>query len=134
MPNAGTFHRSATARLLSACMMSMLLGASSPKGVNLVTTERLVGAEHSPQEWLSYGGTYAEQHFSPLTQINEHTVSQLGLAWYADIDGGRGIEATPLMANGILYLTSAWSIVYAYDARTGRRLWMFDPGVPRDTL
>jgi glucose dehydrogenase len=71
-------------------------------------------------EWLSDGRTYDAQRFSPLGQINEKTVGQLGLAWYADLDTYRGVEGTPLYVDGVLYNISAWDVVTAYDARSGK--------------
>src|SRR5690606_22376465 len=64
--------------------------------------------------------------------INEHNVSRLGLAWYHDLDTYRGVEATPLVADGVLYNISAWNVTTAHDARTGRVLWQYDPQVPRE--
>jgi len=85
-------------------------------------------------EWLSYGRDQGEQRFSPLNQINDQNVGQLGLAWSVDLDTARGQEATPLMHDGVLFTTTAWSMVKAYDARTGKVLWEYDPKVPRETL
>jgi alcohol dehydrogenase (cytochrome c)/quinohemoprotein ethanol dehydrogenase len=85
-------------------------------------------------EWLSYGRDYGEQRFSPLTQVNAGNVAQLGLAWSADLDTARGQEATPLVHNGVLYVSTAWSKVRAYDATNGKLLWAYDPKVPRETL
>jgi alcohol dehydrogenase (cytochrome c)/quinohemoprotein ethanol dehydrogenase len=85
-------------------------------------------------EWLNYGRDYAEQRFSPLALITDKNVGQLGLAWSADLDTARGQEATPLMHDGILYVSTAWSMVKAYDARTGALKWSYDPQVPRETL
>ncbi|MFM5930584.1 MAG: PQQ-dependent dehydrogenase, methanol/ethanol family [Novosphingobium sp.] len=85
-------------------------------------------------EWLSYGRDPQEQRFSPLTAISDANVGDLGLAWSADLETARGQEATPLMHNGTLYVSTAWSIVKAYDARTGKLKWSYDPQVPRDTL
>ena len=82
------------------------------------------------EDWLSYGRTYDEQRFSPLTQIDTKTVSRLGVAWWATFDTDRGQEATPLVADGVLYTTSTWSKVYAFDAKTGKPLWSYDPEVP----
>ncbi|MDZ4371355.1 MAG: PQQ-dependent dehydrogenase, methanol/ethanol family [Phenylobacterium sp.] len=83
-----------------------------------------------PAEWLSHGRTYDEQRFSPLNQINADTVNRLGVAWWADFDTDRGQEATPLVHDGVLYTTTAWSKVHAFDARTGKPLWSYDPKVP----
>jgi quinohemoprotein ethanol dehydrogenase len=82
-------------------------------------------------EWPVVGRTHQEQNYSPLDQINVSNVSRLGLAWYQDLDTNRGVEAAPLFVNGVLYNTSAWNVTSAYDARTGRQLWQYDPKVPR---
>jgi PQQ-dependent dehydrogenase (methanol/ethanol family) len=86
----------------------------------------------APGEWLSYGRTYDEQRFSPLARINDGNVGELGLAWFHELEVPRGGEATPLVANGVLYVTEPWSVVQALDARTGKPLWRFDPEVPRE--
>jgi len=83
-------------------------------------------------EWLADGRTYSAQRYSPLTQIDASNVSRLGLAWYADLDTYRGVEATPIYADGVLYNILPFNITIAYDARTGERLWTYDPKVPRE--
>ncbi|NCU11935.1 MAG: PQQ-dependent dehydrogenase, methanol/ethanol family [Sphingomonadaceae bacterium] len=93
-----------------------------------VNAERIIKAD--PNEWLSYGRTYDEQRYSPLDQINQDTVKDLGLAWYADLDTSRGQEATPLAIDGKIYITTAWSKAKAYDALTGKLEWEYDPKVP----
>lgn len=95
-----------------------------------VTTTRLLNAAAEPQNWLTHGGTYLEQRYSPLTQISDANVGQLQLAWYYDLDTNRGQEATPIVVDGVMYTTSAWSKVYALDAATGKELWTYDPQVP----
>ncbi|WP_238550600.1 PQQ-dependent dehydrogenase, methanol/ethanol family [Blastomonas sp. AAP53] len=87
-------------------------------------------AEGAEGEWARHGRTLAEDRFSPLTAINDKTVSGLKLAWYHDLDVNRGQEATPIMVGGILYTTSAWSKVQAFEAATGKLLWQYDPKVP----
>jgi len=79
---------------------------------------------------MTYGRTYDEQRFSLLNQINDHNVSGLGLAWYYDLDTNRGQEATPIVVDGVMYFTSAWSKVFALNAATGKLLWSYDPKVP----
>jgi len=88
-----------------------------------------IAAADSNAEWVSYGKGYSEQRFSPINQINTGNVGQLGLAWYAQFDTDRGQEATPLVVDGVLYTTTAWSKVYAFDAATGKLLWGYDPKV-----
>ncbi len=95
-----------------------------------VNAQRLAGANTDAAQWLSVGRTYDEQRFSPLKQINTTNVTKLGLAWFADFDTNRGQEATPLAIDGVLYVSTAWSKVKAYDARTGKLLWAYDPKVP----
>lgn len=95
-----------------------------------VTAQRLVNAASEPDNWLTHGRTYLEQRHSPLTQINPDTVSRLAPAWYFEFDTYRGQEATPLVADGVIYTTSAWSKAYALNAATGELIWSFDPKVP----
>ena len=104
----------------------------SPPVTEGVTDAMIASAPEG--EWLTYGRDYAEQRFSTLTQINDTNVGQLGLAWSADLDTARGQEATPLMHDGVLYITTAWSMVKAYDAKTGALKWEYDPKVPREKL
>ena len=100
--------------------------------VESVDAARIINADATPGEWLSHGRTYSEQRFSPLSQINDDNITSLGLAWHADLPTRRGIETTPLMAGGKLYVTGSWGHVFAYDARKGDLLWHFDPKVPKD--
>ena len=85
-------------------------------------------------EWLTVAGDHNETRYSPLDAISDKNVAQLGLAWSADLDTARGQEATPLMHDGVLYVTTAWSMVKAYDAKTGALKWSYDPKVPRAKL
>jgi alcohol dehydrogenase (cytochrome c)/quinohemoprotein ethanol dehydrogenase len=122
-------------RLLAAAGLLLLAAgvrAAAPSGVGGVGDALLAVVPEG--EWLSYGRDHAEQRFSPLAEINDGNVARLGLAWYADIETTRGQEATPLMHDGVLYVSTAWSLVKAYDARTGALKWSYDPKVPRDTL
>ncbi|MGH8228794.1 MAG: PQQ-dependent dehydrogenase, methanol/ethanol family, partial [Steroidobacteraceae bacterium] len=95
-----------------------------------VDDARLAHAAREPQDWLTYGGTWDEQRFSGLRQIDTATVSRLKPAWFFDFDTTRGQESTPLVVDGVMYVSTAWSKVYALDARTGRQIWRFDPKVP----
>ena len=91
---------------------------------------RIIHADREPGNWLTYGRTYNEQRFSPLDQINDSNASRLGLAWYYDLDTKRGQEATPIVVDGVMYVTTAWSKVKALDAITGKLIWAYDPKVP----
>ncbi len=80
-------------------------------------------------EWRHHGRTFDEQRFSPLDQINRHTVDRLGLAWATPTGTQRGLEATPLMVDGVLYFSTTWSRVMAVQADSGKVLWQYDPAV-----
>jgi alcohol dehydrogenase (cytochrome c) len=96
-----------------------------------VTTEDLLHAQDNAGEWLMYGRDYRNQRFSPLAQITPDNVKQLRPAW-AFSTGGQfaGLEATPLYRDGVLYISADYSRVFAIDARTGSRLWSFEPEYP----
>ncbi len=96
-----------------------------------VTDERLTNADAEPANWLTHGRNYFEDRESPLVQITPDNVHRLGLAWYHDTDTTRGLEASPLVFDGVLYTTLSWSRVNAHNARTGQLLWQYDPQVPR---
>jgi quinohemoprotein ethanol dehydrogenase len=96
-----------------------------------VDATRIAGANQDPANWITYGQTYSEQRFSPLSRITADSVTQLGLVWYADLDTNRDQEATPLVIDGVMHVSTAWSLVKAYDAKTGAPLWSYDPQVPR---
>lgn len=85
-------------------------------------------------DWAQHGNDWREQRFSTLDQINTDTVGDLGLAWSFDMYTQRGVEATPLVIDGVMYVTGSWSMVYALDARTGELKWFFDPQVDRSFL
>ncbi len=89
-------------------------------------------ASPAAADWPSDGRDYTAQRFSPLTQVDAANVGQLGLEWFADLDTYRGVEATPIYSDGVLYNTLAWNITTAYDARTGAVLWTYDPQTPRE--
>lgn len=91
----------------------------------------LLGCSSHDDDWPRYGRDSAEQRFSPLGAINTFTVNELGLAWSYDMRDARGVEATPLMVDGVIYVTSAWSVVYALDATSGEERWVYDPMVDR---
>ncbi|MBE1527675.1 quinohemoprotein ethanol dehydrogenase [Sphingopyxis sp. OAS728] len=93
-------------------------------------SETLLKTGGNGDDWGGIGYSYDEQRFSPLTDINDKNVGELGIAWTADLDDARGQEATPVVVDGVMYVTHAWSKVSAWDAATGKPLWKFDPKVP----
>jgi len=113
---------------LALALAAGLAACQKPPSAGNVDGARIAAAD-SNAEWVSYGKGYSEQRYSPLDKINAGDVGQLGLAWYAQFDTDRGQEATPLEVDGVLYTTTAWSKVYAFDAATGKLLWSYDPKV-----
>ena len=108
----------------------------SPEHIRAVTG-KIDGAaiqanSRTTRDWLSYGLDYTESRFSRLRQVNAENVQALGLVWAYNLESTRGVEATPLVVDGIMYVTASWSVVHAVDARTGKRLWTYDPQVPRE--
>ncbi|CDO59735.1 Quino(hemo)protein alcohol dehydrogenase,PQQ-dependent [Candidatus Phaeomarinobacter ectocarpi] len=102
----------------------------SVEAATKITKARIVAADDEPHNWLAHGRTYSEQRYSPLDQINTDNVSDLGLAWSYEMYTNRGLEASPIVVDGYMFLTGNWGITHALDARTGEELWTFDPEVP----
>ena len=126
-------------RLTGSLLLLALLAACGPRRAPVsapplkpadVDEARLNDADRDCHNWLSHGRTYDEQRYSPLNLIKKENVAQLGLAWSLDLDTDRGQEATPLVVDGVMYSTSAWSKVQAIDAQSGKLLWQYDPEVP----
>jgi quinohemoprotein ethanol dehydrogenase len=108
----------ACSALLSACQAS---GSGAPRAA--------AGTNHPASQWLTGGHDAAETYFSPLDQINASNVGRLGHAWSYDLQTTFGLEATPVVVDGVMYASAPGGIVHALDARSGNRLWMFDPKI-----
>lgn len=115
--------------------MSFFADENQAKNSGLVNEATLSHYENDPGSWWSNGKNYSEQRFSDLKQITAKNVSSVGLAWESDLDSERfGIEATPIVVNGVMYVSSSWGRVFAFDAKSGENLWKFDPEVPGEWL
>jgi quinohemoprotein ethanol dehydrogenase len=125
-----TYLAIAASVLASTCDASAR-AADAPVAAGDVDHQKLLHADDHPGDWMSYGRTYDEQRFSPLNAITADNVKQLGLAWYYDLETNRGQEATPIEVGGVLYVSTAWDIVKAFQAASGKLLWSFDPKVPQ---
>ena len=101
-----------------------LAAASAGAGV---TAAQLINADKNPGEWLGYGRDYGEQHYSPLARVTQANVKQLSLTWHHDFGERQGLEATPIVHNGVIYVTTDFSEVWAFDARSGKTLWSYIP-------
>jgi alcohol dehydrogenase (cytochrome c)/quinohemoprotein ethanol dehydrogenase len=84
-------------------------------------------ANPKASEWLGHGRDYYEQRFAPQTQIDRSNVRRLGLAWHYDFGERQGFEATPIVHDGVIYVSTDFSEVWAFDARTGKKLWSYVP-------
>ena len=126
----------ASAIVLASCQMSAPSASSSPDARRSadVSARRLLDAEREPSQWLTYNGSYSEQHYSRLTDITRANVKDLGLAWFADYDTNLQQQGQPLYIDGVLYVSTAWTKVYAFDAKTGRQLWQYDPRTKGETI
>ncbi|QHJ87401.1 PQQ-dependent dehydrogenase, methanol/ethanol family [Aequoribacter fuscus] len=112
---------------LVACSSSKPPVAEVPAVPANVTKARVIAADQEPGNWMAHGRTYSEQRYSPLSKINAENVKNLGMAWHYDLGDTRGIEATPIVVDGVMYVTGGWSKVFALDAKTGEEIWTYDP-------
>ena len=101
-----------------------------------VTDERVINSSSAePGSWLTYGQNFKEQRFSELTQINTNTITRLGLAWTKQVgDYNMRMQGTPLVVDGVMYVSNGWSVIYALDATTGEEIWKYDPEVDRSYI
>ncbi len=88
------------------------------------------GAALPDHDWPQHGRDAGETRYSPLAQIDRANIGTLGLAWQFRFDRPRGVQATPLMVDGTLYVSGPWGVVYAMDARSGALRWQHAPQVP----
>src|SRR5271165_7571819 len=111
--------------------VSSVPGAAWAGDLGNVDDARIVQNAKTGSEWPSNGLDYGVSRFSPLDQIMTANVGKLGLAWSYPLNSIRGVEATPIVADGIMYVTAPWTIVHAIDAKTGQNIWTFDSQSPR---
>jgi len=118
-----------------ALLLVTTLAAGCQSKVNGdITLERWRNGDAEPGQWLGLGRTYRADRFSPLTAISETNATQLGFAWESDARSRRGRvehgqEATPIVVDGVLYVSGPWGTAIAVEAATGRQLWRYDPEV-----
>jgi quinohemoprotein ethanol dehydrogenase len=105
-----------------------------PNPPGWIDEQRLLHADNEPGNWMSLGRNFMQQQHSTLDKIHTGNVKDLGFAWEFETNSNRGkvfrgLEATPIVVDGIMYTSGAWSQVYALDAKTGKQIWRYDPGV-----
>lgn len=94
-----------------------------------VDLKRVMAANKEPGNWFTAGRDLQQTYHSPLTQIHADNAGELGFAWQYETDTVNGLEATPLVIDGVLYTSGPWGVVYAVDARNGTELWRYNPQV-----
>ena len=119
--------------LTSLLSAALITGISSP-GSAQVPYQRLVGADREPSNWLTYSGNYQSQRFSQLTQVNRQNVAQLKPAWIYQLRRAGVFETSPIVVDGVMYITEPPSTATALDVRTGRPLWSYTPSIPADVI
>lgn len=110
---------------------ALLLFALTTPGFAARVEPPPVAAIEADVAWPVHGLSAREERYSPLDQIDRNSVARLGLAWSYMTGSDRGLEATPIVVDGVMYATASWSVVFALDAKTGRELWRHDPEVAR---
>ena len=131
-PKTGLFLK--IAPLFFALICRTIWAADIPQGN--VTDSRVINSpSDEPGSWLTYGQNFKEQRFSELTQINTDTIARVGLAWTTQIgDYNMRMQGTPLVVDGVMYVSNGWSVIYALDATTGEEIWKYDPEVDRSYI
>ncbi len=101
---------------------------------NPVTPERLVNADAEPHNWLMYSGNYSAQRYSGLDQIHRHNVAALEVAWVHQLRVLDQAETTPLVVDGVMFITESPSTVIAVDAASGRPYWRYEHQLPDELV
>ena len=117
--------------VIATALMSLASHANSQPAAQTVNESNIM---NPGGEWLSHGRTYREQRFSPLDSVNRDNVDELDLVWSFKFDTARGMEATPIVHDGVIYVSTGWSHVHAIDARSGEELWHYDAKIPKAQL
>jgi quinohemoprotein ethanol dehydrogenase len=120
------YRKSIQSLIVSASVFALLPSALAQGNV---TEKRVVEESAAGENWFLKGGNFRGEHFSPLSQVTDENVADLGLAWATDLPIPDGISATPIVVDGVVYLSGAFSMVYAIDATDGHVIWSYDPEV-----
>ena len=116
--------------VFAAVILGSLFCAAAPAQV---TFDRLLRSQREPQNWLTYNGNLGSTHHSSLDQINAANVANLDLKWVSQAQSLEKFEATPLVVDGVMYVTEPPNTVVAIDTRTGRPFWRYEHPMPETT-
>ncbi len=97
-----------------------------------VTDEMLLNTARDPNNWLMYGRDYSNTRFSPLAQVDAGNVKRLAAQWSFQFGVLDGQTTTPVVNNGVMYVTTSWNRLFALNAKTGEMLWRYDHQLPED--
>jgi quinohemoprotein ethanol dehydrogenase len=129
--------RRLTAAVAVLAVAAMGLGGAArntgPTRFGQIDDARMLNAANEPQNWLVHSGDLGARNYSALDQITPDNIKDLKPAWTLEFDTDRAQESKPIVVDGVAYVTTAWSKVYAIDAKTGRQIWFHDPKVPGET-
>jgi len=114
---------------VSIVLALLAMAGCRQTGPGAVDAQRIAHADREPGQWMAAGRDGRGAYYSPLARINAATVSRLGLAWSRSLETARGLEATPIVVDGVMYTSGNWGRVYALDARTGAAIWTFIPEI-----
>jgi glucose dehydrogenase len=115
------------AAAIIACSAVTFGTAAAASGAANVTAQRAAKAASEPDQWMMYGGTYSEQRFSQLKKIDSSNIGQLGLQWFSDYETNQNQHGSPLYIDGVIYVSTARNVVYAFDGKTGKQIWKYNP-------
>jgi quinohemoprotein ethanol dehydrogenase len=132
VPNPGEDFQMRIANGMQWCVFVVMAAVSvcgaAAQQARPVDDKALKNAAKNGAEWLTNGHDLGDTRYSALKQIDATNVWRLGLAWYYDTDSFPGMpETTPIVADGVMYGTATWGVVFALDARTGKEKWRWDP-------
>ena len=115
-------------------LLALVLGSRLQSSAQSVTYDEILHSASHPDDWLTYGGNYASQRFSELKQINKMNVDSLKLRWVYQLRRQGIFESSPIVVDGMMYVTEPPTTVTALDVRTGRPVWRWSADLPKNLL
>ena len=121
--------------LLTHCQQEQVEKGSAKhiqQATEAIDDDAILNANNNQGNWLSYGRNYQEDRYSELSQITKENINDLGLAWAEEIGTKKGLQATPIVVDGLMFFSGPFNQVWAYDVRTGAEIWHLDPQFNHD--
>ena len=124
-----------SARYLTGCAAFAVAAMVVASPASAIDPARLQAADKTPNDWLTYHGSYKSYHYSALDQINADNVKNLRVAWtHMPGRSTRGLQSMPLVADGVLYYSGSYSRVFALDGATGKLVWSYFPELDEELV